>query len=293
MTCPFLRETQVKYCQTAAVRTLIPLAQAASAQEKCSSGAHEACPMFRDQKASAPDTGAATCPFLRESLMQYCSAAPVTKFIPYSEALMSRCGSDNHRYCELYEAMAHPGSSAEPADELPMPPWLLYSANHMWLDLTDDGPCHAGIDAFLSRVLGKIDAITYLRPKGRQRPAAVLTASGLDLEVVFPNPFEVTACNLYLRADPARIAVEPYTGGWLFEGKAETGITANLLSGAAAHEWMLEEQRRLNEYLQQCAGVFADGGLFAANLAARLDHGQMRTLFHQFFSPYASETREP
>jgi glycine cleavage system H lipoate-binding protein len=289
MTCPFLGEAQVKYCQTAAVRTLIPLAQAASAQEKCSSGAFTGCPIYQAHPQEGVAAGA--CPHLRESLMQYCSAAPVTKFIPYSESLLSRCGSDSHRYCELYVGMAHPSRGAIPADHIPVPEWLLYSDNHMWLDLTADGICHAGVDAFLSRAMGQIDAVTYVRLKGRQRPAAVITAQGLDFELVFPNYFAVSACNLYLRADPARLTRQPYAGGWLFEGKPEPGTADGLRRGAVAQEWMHEEQHRMNEHLQQLTGVAADGGTFASDLAAHLDRGQRLALFHEFFSPEASETR--
>ena len=36
MTCPFLRESQVKFCRTAAVRKLIPLTLAGKTDEKCS-----------------------------------------------------------------------------------------------------------------------------------------------------------------------------------------------------------------------------------------------------------------
>lgn len=290
MTCPFLREAQVKYCQTAAVRTMIPLAQAASAQEKCSSSAHLTCQIYQEQPQPACD--AAACPHLRASLMQYCAAAPVTKFVPYSEALLSRCGNESYRYCELYLGMAHPGAATESTDEIPMPPWLHYTPNHMWLDVSGSGMCHAGIDAFLARVLGKIDAVTYVRLKGRQRPAVVLNASGSDFEIVFPNAFQLTSCNLYLRANPLRLTAEPYTGGWLFEGIPEEGITATLREGTAAREWMQEEQRRLNEYLQQVAGVAADGGSFAPNLAALLDRDRMVALFHEFFSPYAGEQRQ-
>ena len=149
MTCPFLREAAVKYCQTAAFRKLIPLAAAGRADEKCASEAHAACPVFRLQNQE-PISGA--CPYLRESLMQYCGAAPIARFVPYSESLLSRCGNDGFRYCELYLQMAHP----EPAAALDIsaiaaPDWLRYSANHMWLDATGDGACHVGIDAFLSR----------------------------------------------------------------------------------------------------------------------------------------------
>jgi len=290
MTCPFLKETHVKYCQTAALRTMIPLAQAASAQEKCSSRTHATCAVYQTQPVEGAADGA--CPYLRESLMQYCSAAPVTKFIPYSESLLSRCGSDSHRYCELYLGMAHPGLDAAPGEDLPTPPWLLYSDNHMWLDLTGDGMCHVGIDAFLARVLGTVAAIAYVHPRGRMRPSAVLTSNGLDFEITFPNCLGVTAGNLYLRSEPGRLTREPYAGGWLFEGTPEEGTAANLRSGIEAQQWMQEEARRMNEYLQQCAGVAADGGLFSRGLPAYLDAESARTLFHEFFSPYARETRQ-
>jgi hypothetical protein len=56
---------------------------------------------------------------------------------------------------------------------------------------------------------------------------------------------------------------------------------------------MEEEQRRMNEFVQQQAGVAADGGLFSAGLARHLDRDRMLALFHEFFSPYASGKREP
>ena len=293
MTCPFLKEMQVKYCQTSAFRKLIPLAQAGRADEKCSSADHASCAVFRTQRQGKPASG--PCPYLGESLMQYCGAAPVTKLIPYSESLLSRCGNDSFRYCQLYLAMAHPNVEAEEVDGTPLPGWLKYSANHMWLDVTDDGVCHAGIDAFLSRALGKIDRISYVWHKGRHRPTAVLTVEGLDLEVVFPNPFLLTNCNLYLRADPSRLTSQPYTGGWLFEGVPEPGALDNLLEGAGARAWMEQEQRRINEFLQQQHSLptAADGGQFVAGLARVLERDQMLALFHEFFSPDASGKREP
>jgi glycine cleavage system H lipoate-binding protein len=293
MTCPFLKETQVRYCQTSAVRKVIPLAQAGRADEKCSSADHASCPVYRTQPQEQPASG--PCPYLGESLMQYCGAAPVAKLIPYSESLLSRCGNDSFRYCQLYLAMAHPNVDAEEVDGTPLPGWLKYSANHMWLDVTDDGVCHAGIDAFLSRALGKIDRISYVWLKGHHRPTAVLTVEGLNLEVVFPNPFLLTNCNLYLRADPSPLTSQPYTGGWLFEGVPEPGALDNLLEGAGARTWMEREQRRINEFLQQQHSLptAADGGQFVTGLARVLDRGQMLALFHEFFSPYASGKREP
>jgi len=282
MTCPFLREAQVKYCRTAAVRKLIPLTLAAKTDEKCGSGEHTSCAVFathKDDEASA----SGPCPFLRESLMQYCGAAPVAKFVPYSESLISRCGNDSFRYCELYLAMAHPGAKCDEADGIHVPDWLRFSENHMWLDVTEDGVVHAGIDAFLSRALGKVDRVSYVWQKGARRPAAVLTVNGIDLEVAFPNELMLTGCNLYLRADPSRLATDPYTAGWLFEGTPLDETTRGLMDGEAAKGWMHREQARINDFLQQQTGCTADGGMFASGLPRLLEREQTLELFHEFF----------
>jgi len=285
MNCPFLTETKVRFCQCASVRKLIPSTQGIASEEKCASSAHASCAIFREQPGTAEPSGA--CPHLRESLMQYCAASPVTRLIPYSESMSSRCINGNNRYCELYLTMAHPDLGNEEVDGLPLPGWLRYAANHMWLDDTGDGTCHVGIDAFLCRVLGSIDDIVFIKKNGRQRPAVVLHSQGLDLEMVFPNEIVVASTNLYLRANPSRLINEPYTGGWLFEGIADTYTAANLVDGVAAKEWMHEEHRRMNEYLQECSGVAADGGMFAEGVAGTLSRSQVLPMFHKFFSPYA------
>jgi glycine cleavage system H lipoate-binding protein len=160
----------------------------------------------------------------------------------------------------------------------------------MWLDQTSDGACHVGIDAFLSRALGHIDRIAYVWQSGCHRPTAVLTAGGIDFEVVFPNHLQLTGCNLYLRADPARLATQPYTGGWLFEGTPVDDTGQDLIEPAQARMWMEQEQRRMNEYLQP--GPYrADGGLFVEGLPGWLDAERMRALFHEFFSPLAKRKR--
>jgi glycine cleavage system H lipoate-binding protein len=283
MTCPFLRESQVKFCRTAAVRKLIPLALAGKTDEKCGSPEHTGCAVYRAHAAEEDGAaGSQSCPYLRESLMQYCGAAPVARFVPYSESLISRCGNDGHRYCELYLGMAHPSLDNEQVEGITMPGWLRYSANHMWLDVTEDGVCHAGIDAFLSRALGKVERISYVWQKGPRRPAAVLTVNGMDLEVVFPNQMTITACNLYLRADPGRLAAEPYTGAWLFEGTPLPETVNGLFEGPAAREWMEREQHRMNDFLQQQTGVSADGGTLTRGLLRALEREQALALYHEF-----------
>ena len=293
MTCPFLKEAQVKYCLASPVRKLIPIAAAAGrADEKCGSPAHTACPVYRAHEGNG-DPAAAVCPCLGESLMQFCGAAPVAKMVPYSESVLSRCGNNRFRYCELYLAMAHPVAAHDDADSIPVRDDLRYSANHMWLDLGEDGTCHAGLDAFLSRALGTPERVSFVWQSGEHRATAVVTVNGVDHDIVFPNPFLLTSCNLYLRSNPTPLATDPYTGGWLFEGLATPGTTEGLLQGAAARDWMEQEQHRINEFLQQHdPHVAADGGVFVPGLARHLQREPMLALFHEFFSPMRGK-REP
>jgi len=292
MTCPFLREAQVHFCHASSVRKLIPLNVAAGsghADEKCSSAAYVTCRVYQ----SNPVDGAAggPCPLLGESLMQYCAAAPVAKLVPFSESLLSRCGTDSHRYCQLYTAMANPMAASDEVDGIAMPAELSYTANHLWLEVGEDGQCHAGIDAFLSRALGKVERIQYVWQQGLHRPAAILTAGGVDWEVVFPNPMLLTGCNLYLRANPGRLNSEPYTAGWLFEGSLVEGTTDNLMQAASARAWMERDVSRIHEAVQRGSGMAADGGLFAAGVLNCLDRESRPALFHEFFSPFASGKR--
>jgi glycine cleavage system H protein len=301
MTCPFLKDTEVKFCQLAGMRKMIPLggvsaSSALPAAEKCTSPAFSTCPVYRGQEV---ETAAADrCPWLQDSLMQYCAAAPVTKFVPYSESSISRCGTAAYRYCDLYLAMAHPEREEDEVDGVRMPGWLRYTTNHMWLDVGPDGRCHAGIDGFLARALGSVDRIAYVWMRGQHRPAAILTAGDIELQAVFPNPMLVTGCNLYLRADPARCTAEPYTAGWLFEGQLTAETAEGLLDGEAARQWMRAEEGRINEFIHEHLihsdgqPLLADGGLFAEGLVRQLSREQAAGLAHEFFSPFASLKRK-
>jgi len=157
MLCPFLSEVQVRSCQLASVRKLIPLSGAA-AGELCSSAKFTECAAFRRLGQTA--AGATACPHLSESLMQYCSAAPVMRMVPWSETAVSRCGSGAYRYCDLYlemsaaSAQRGSGQDAYGDEDLPIPPALKYTANHMWLDVAGRWRVHVGLDALYAAIAG-------------------------------------------------------------------------------------------------------------------------------------------
>ena len=100
MKCPNFKEATVKYCRVSTFRKMIAQTPGQADYEKCSSEEYAACPVARQHGATFATES--RCPFLQESQAQYCSAAPVTKFIPCSEAGHTRCDSEGYQTCELY-----------------------------------------------------------------------------------------------------------------------------------------------------------------------------------------------
>ncbi len=322
MKCPFLRDARVKYCQASAFRKMILEDARDAGRERCSSAAYLECPAAARASGSPP---AARCPSLQDATVEYCSAASETRYVPANDALLSRCNSDAHLYCELFLAtadprrerlpdapgMTHRGVSGRPiavVDGIAVPGHLSYAPNHMWLDVGDDGRCHVGVDAFLASVVGEVAAISLVKPsRGADRPVAVLTVGGVDLTMVFPQALEDLAANAYLRASPGKVTADPYGAGWMFEGDeprmhgAPVGAAARagLLGGEGAARWMFAEVDRLSNFVHDLVGqaapdgvrLMADGGRVERGLASHLGRDALLNLFNEFFSPHLTWRR--
>lgn len=308
MKCPFLRDANVKYCEASAYRKMILTGGGDAAAERCSSRAWKDCPAAAARLFGEAPEG--HCPFLHEAQAEFCGAAPMVKYIPATNDLHSHCNSDGHLYCELYLAHADPQGERRPrqrrthtgdvtqiprVDGMPVPVHLHYAPNHMWLDVADDGIVHIGLDAFAARVIASIDGIHFLLSPPPARPIAVLSVHGVDMQMVFPHPVQVTAANVYLRTAPQRVLEDPYGTGWLFEGFVHTGgdVREGLIDGARAATWFTEESDRLNEFVHQRAArpdedgaaFMADGGAPVQGLTGQLDREDLLGLINEFFAP--------
>ena len=289
MTCPFLRETAVRYCHRSSVSKPIPSTAKAGVEERCHGPGYVDCPVYR---RGPMETGTqSSCPLLAESVMQYCSASMVTKFIPRSASALSRCASDAHRFCDLYLDLTQASRKrSAAADSIPLPENLLYTTNHWWLAPASDGPCHLGIDGFLARLLGTVDRIEFLPSIGQACPAVVFTFGGGQAQAVFPEPLPVCGYNTYLRGDPARLTAEPYARGWLLQAcvsaSSRDRLHEALMDATAARAWLETETRHVNERIQRFhADLAADGGMFVPGLLRNLDRESALRLFHEFASP--------
>jgi len=300
MNCPFLKEAHVRGCAAAPVRKLIVEAPEPGLAGICGSGAHTGCRIFQGRD---DESGAGTCPYLEEQLVQYCAVAPVKKYIPYSESIISRCGGNNYQYCGLYLALSQPGyahqTSGDGRDPLVegirVPRNLYYAPNHLWLNVGDNGCCHVGADGFLARLLTSLQRISFVSARGVRRPSVTLTVEGMTWPLMFPNEILISTANVYLRSDPSRLAADPYGAGWLYEGWEAPGGVARqgLMTGGQAADWMAQEVERLGSYVHSCAQasdselgvVLNDGGTPDASLLGHLPAEEIARLFNEFFSP--------
>jgi glycine cleavage system H lipoate-binding protein len=310
MRCPFLRDEQVKACEAAPFRMSLARAATRGEGERCTSPDHASCPVAPRSHEAHPS--ASHCPFLRETLVQFCAATPVPTYVPWSSDPASLCAHDGHRFCELFRAAAGeaalgpalaPADGADPrvdvVEGVPVPGWLFYAENHTWLDPGDDGLWHLGVDAFLAQVVGRVERLAFLAVKGPARPAVVLTVHGVDLTLAFPRGEAIVAANTRLRSNLAHLTADPYGLGWLFAVRTPaTPSFAGLRRGAVAREWMSGEVRRLSEAVHArlaapgAGRVAADGGRFAPDLLAHLEREEALRLLADFF-PILDTRRNP
>lgn len=298
MRCPFLREEQVRSCQASPFRKQIARRAAHGDEELCSSPDYRTCSVAPAHHETQPERS--RCPFLVESLVQFCSAIPLARYVPWSEASLTMCGHDGHRFCDTFlevAGLARREQGAVPdVDGMAVPGWLFFSPNHMWMDVGDDGLCHVGLDALLARVLGVVEHLVFATPKGTVRPKVVVTAGGVDLALTYPLAMPIVSINARLRSSLDRLTSDPYGSGWLFEGRMDSPPEKMaLVSGESAREWMTREASRLTTFVHDDVlarkAAAADGGVPVSGLVQHLDRDEIHRLFSAFFEAPSPEAR--
>lgn len=273
MPCPFLKEGRARYCHAAPVRKLILDGPGVAGGGRCASRDFFKCELVGKGEAQQSQ-----CPHLEEIRVQYCGVSSVTKLVPFSDSQISSCMSNSYRYCDSYLTLARPHASFPAVN-------LLYSPNHLWLDVEDSGLCHVGVDKFLTDVAGNIDGVTFVTLRGTHCPALALTIHGVDWPISFPNPLMIQKVNTRVRSDPGRLAADPFGAGWLFEGWELPGKTrAGLVTGEQASAWQAEERDRLAGEIHELQPVACDGGTAVHGIAQLLPRENLVCLLQHFFS---------
>lgn len=137
---------------------------------------------------------------------------------------------------------------------------------HTWVKLEENNTVRIGMDDFVHRLLGPLDAIRAPLVGKRVRrgePAVTLQRGELRAEVSSPVSGVVTEINPLLREDGGLARKQPYDEGWIMRVHAPN-LTSDLrklrLSQESA-DFLHQELHRLEEAVEEAAGpLAADGG---------------------------------
>ncbi len=166
-----------------------------------------------------------------------------------------------------------------------LPAGIFFHRGHTWANLLFSGQVKVGVDDFVRKLLGHIDAIT-LPPLGVEvnqgQPFVALRQGGRTATLPAPVDGVVCAVNAELAKMPGLLRRDPYTRGWLV-ALQPTNLAANLprlTVGEGALTWFKGELARLQEFLHitltlkrdaLVGATAADGGLMADGLLEHLD----------------------
>jgi glycine cleavage system H lipoate-binding protein len=166
-----------------------------------------------------------------------------------------------------------------------MPGGFFFHRGHTWANLLFSGQVKVGVDDFLQRLVGRVDAVT-LPPVGVEvkegQPFVAIRQGARTAMLVSPVDGVVCAVNGEVTKVPGLLKRDPYTRGWLVALRP-TNFGANvrqLAVGESALAWLKGELHRLQEFLHLAltqkqdalvGATAADGGVLVDGLLEHLD----------------------
>lgn len=200
--------------------------------------------------------------------------------------------------------VAVPLASLHPR-QFALPAGIFFHPSHTWLGLLPSGQVKVGLDDFLRRLLGRIDAVALPRVGAvlaRGGPLAGLKQGGRALGLRSPVDGTVAAANPLWEGDPHRASRDPYGEGWMVK-VVPTNLAHNLQGlkiGEPAVWWLQEEVRRFRDFAARFIAPdpelgprLADGGLPLEGVLERLDDATWSRFERGFTVPPSSSPRPP
>ncbi len=204
-----------------------------------------------------------------------------------------------HRAKPASDAMTAVMDSLLPSlqpDRFILPSGLFFHRRHTWVNVLFSGQVKVGVDDFVQRLLGRIDAVA-LPPVATEirkgEPFVTIRQGGRMATLCAPVDGVVNVVNGELAKAPSLLKRDTYTRGWLVVLQP-TNLAANLSQltvGEGALAWHKAEIARLQTFLSDVPIVERHalmgattryGGILADGLLEHLDDEAWRT-FHRAF----------
>jgi len=125
-----------------------------------------------------------------------------------------------------------------------VPENFLYTKEHEWVDLGDDGVVTVGISDHAQEALGELVFVEVPEEGakfGTGDACAVVESVKAASDIYSPVAGEVTAVNEALADEPELVNSSPYEGGWVFKIRPDDATVLDKLMDAEAYENFLAD----------------------------------------------------
>ena len=185
-----------------------------------------------------------------------------------------------------------------------VPRGYFFNSGHAWAELLPSGSVRVGIDDFLQKITGSIDAIQILRQSAmvaRGEPAVVLKQGNRRLLVAAPVSGNIVAINEQVLRNPSILRNDPYAAGWIIMMEP-TELDRDLRTmtiGTATATWLRKEVSRFRDFISHAvaqpqfahAGVtMADGGLPLGGALQHANDSSWQEFEQQFLAADSSDS---
>jgi glycine cleavage system H lipoate-binding protein len=165
---------------------------------------------------------------------------------------------------------------------------VYYAPGHTWLKRGWRKRFKVGVDGLVQRLVS--DACRVELPAVGERVrrgevAARIRCGEREAAIVSAVDGTVSRVNEALARDPARVAKDPYGGGWLYAVEPSGSDYRRLPFGEAAREWFRSEGVRFDRMLESGLGLAAaDGGVLVGPAPQLVDRERWKALTDRFLS---------
>jgi hemerythrin-like metal-binding protein len=165
---------------------------------------------------------------------------------------------------------------------------VYYHQGHSWAMPESGSVVRVGIDEFVGKLVGKIDALR-LPEVGSEvtqgEKGWSLLVGDKSIDMLSPVDGKVVSINENLLSSPESASNDPYGQSWLMKIQAPkiSANLKNLLSGGLAGKWMEGVRENLLSRMNYNLGaVSQDGGVPVDGIAGNLDREQWDTIVKEF-----------